>query len=292
MSSVSERNRAMTNEENRRLEAAACRIRMGIVESVYSAKSGHPGGSLGAADLFSYLYNKELNIDPENPKWDGRDRFVLSKGHTAPGLYAALANRGFFPVEDLKTLRHIDSYLQGHPNMNTVPGVDMSTGSLGQGVSAAAGMAKAADYMGRDISVYTLLGDGEIEEGECWESFMFAAHYKLDRLCVIIDVNGLQIDGPTREVMNSAPLDKKMEAFGFRVCSIDGNNMADIERAFGVFHETKGQPTCILMHTVKGKGVSYMENQVGWHGKAPNDEEYATAMKELTAQLAELEAQA
>ena len=263
---------------------------MGIIASTHSAKAGHPGGSLSAAEMFTYLYNRELRVDPADPKNENRDRFVLSKGHTAPGLYAALAYRGFFPVEDLLTLRHIGSYLQGHPNMNTVPGVDMSTGSLGQGISAAAGMAKGAKYLGKDINVYTLLGDGEIAEGEVWEALMFAAHYHLDNLCVIIDLNGLQIDGRTCDVMNSAPVDEKCKAFGCNVVSIDGHDFAQIEEAFAAFHACTGKPTCILMHTTKGKGVSFMENQVGWHGKAPNDEEYKIAMDELNKAMAELEA--
>ncbi|MDY5603875.1 transketolase [Gemmiger sp.] len=282
----------MTKEERLKLQIAACKVRMGVIESTHGAKAGHPGGSLSAADMFTYLYNKEMRIDPANPKWADRDRFVLSKGHTAPGLYSALAYRGFFPVEDLPTLRHIDSYLQGHPNMNTVPGVDMSTGSLGQGISCAAGMAKAAKYLHKDdVRVYALLGDGEIEEGEVWEAFLFAAKYKLDNLCVIIDLNGLQIDGPTSEVMPTDPVDAKMRDFGFRTVTIDGHDFAQIEDAFQYFHTQTGAPTAILMHTTKGKGVSYMENQVGWHGKAPNDEEYKIAMDELNAQLAELEAQ-
>ena len=281
----------MTKQENLALQKAACKVRMGVIESTHGAKAGHPGGSLSAADLFAYLYNKELRVDPANPKWEDRDRFVLSKGHTAPGLYSALAYRGFFPVEDLPTLRHIDSYLQGHPNMNTVPGVDMSTGSLGQGVSCAAGMAKAAKYLHKDnVRVYTLLGDGEIAEGEVWEAFLFAAHYKLDNFCVIIDLNGLQIDGATKDVMNTDPVDSKLRDFGFRVVSIDGHDFAQIEGAIQYFHAQTGAPTAILMHTTKGKGVSYMENSVGWHGKAPNDEEYRTAMGELLAQLWELEA--
>ncbi|HJC01668.1 MAG TPA: transketolase [Candidatus Gemmiger stercoripullorum] len=283
----------MTNEERKALQIAACKVRMGVIESTHGAKAGHPGGSLSAAEMFAYLYNKEMRIDPADPKWDDRDRFVLSKGHTAPGLYSALAYRGFFPVADLPTLRHIDSYLQGHPNMNTVPGVDMSTGSLGQGVSCAAGMAKAAKYLKKDnVRVYTLLGDGEIEEGEVWEAFMFAAKYALDNFCVIIDLNGLQIDGPTKDVMNTEPVDAKMRDFGFEVVTINGHDVDEIEKAFDVFHATSGKPTAILMHTTKGKGVSFMENQVGWHGKAPNDEEYKTAMDELNAQMAELEAQA
>ena len=282
----------MTKQENLALQKAACKVRMGVIESTHGAKAGHPGGSLSAADLFAYLYNKELRVDPANPKWEDRDRFVLSKGHTAPGLYSALAYRGFFPVEDLPTLRHIDSYLQGHPNMNTVPGVDMSTGSLGQGVSCAAGMAKAAKYLHKDnVRVYTLLGDGKIAEGEVWEAFLFAAHYKLDNFCVIIDLNGLQIDGATKDVMNTDPVDSKLRDFGFRVVSIDGHDFAQIEGAIQYFHAQTGAPTAILMHTTKGKGVSYMENSVGWHGKAPNDEEYRTAMGELLAQLWELEAQ-
>ena len=282
----------MTNQEQHQLAAAALAIRMGVIEGTHSANSGHPGGSLSAADMFAYLYEKELRIDPARPQWPGRDRFVLSKGHTAPALYAALAHRGFFPVEDLKTLRHIGSYLQGHPNMNSVPGVDMSTGSLGQGVSVAAGMAKAARVMGSGVNVYTMLGDGEIDEGEVWEAFMFAAHYHLDNLCVMIDLNGLQIDGATKDVMNSEPVDAKMEAFGFDVVTIDGHDFAQIERAFGVFHQNagSGKPTCILMRTIKGKGVSYMENNADWHGKAPNDKEYEAAMQELRAQLEELEA--
>ena len=280
----------MTNQEKNQLKTAACQIRMGIIESTHSAKSGHPGGSLSAAEMFAYLYNREMHIDPQKPKMEDRDRFVLSKGHTAPGLYSALAYRGYFPVADLLTLRHTDSYLQGHPNMNLVPGVDMSTGSLGQGVSCAVGMAKGAKYLNKDIRVYTLLGDGEIEEGEVWEAFMFAAHYKLDNLCVIIDLNGLQIDGPTEKIMNSAPMNAKMEAFGFNVVSINGHDFDEIERAFESFHTCKNKPTAILMHTIKGKGVSYMENNVDWHGKAPNDAEYQIAMDELNAERTKLEA--
>ena len=281
----------MTNIEKNSLAVAACKVRMGVIESTHGAKAGHPGGSLSAADMFTYLYFKEMRIDPKNPKWDDRDRFVLSKGHTAPGLYSTLANRGFFPVEDLPTLRHIDSYLQGHPNMNTVPGVDMSTGSLGQGISTAVGMAKAAKLMGKDnVRVYSMLGDGEIAEGEVWEAFLFAAHYNLDNFCAIIDLNGLQIDGATKDVMNTAPVDDKMKAFGFNVVVIDGHNFDEIEQAFESFHHCEGKPTCILMKTTKGKGVSFMLNNVGWHGKAPNDAEYELAMGELRAQLAELEA--
>ena len=271
------------------LEIYATKIRMGIIEGTYNAKAGHPGGSLSAADVFAYLYEKEMRVDPKNPKWDDRDRLVLSKGHCAPGLYAALAYKGFFPVEDLKTLRHIDSYLQGHPNMNTVPGVDMSTGSLGQGISVAVGMAKGAKYLGKDVNIYSVLGDGEIEEGQVWEAMMFANQYNLDNLCIIIDCNGLQIDGPCSEVMSAEPIDEKVKAFGFDVITIDGNDFDEIEKAFDAFHKST-KPFAIIMNTVKGKGVSYMENQVGWHGKAPNEEEYNIAMAELNAKLAELEA--
>lgn len=279
----------MTEQEKKQLMAMACKVRMGAIRGVHSAKAGHPGGSLSAADLFTYLYFKEMNVDPKNPKWADRDRFVLSKGHTAPGLYAALALRGFFPEEDLLTLRHIGSHLQGHPNMNETPGVDMSTGSLGQGVSAAAGMALAAKYQGKDCRVYTLLGDGEIQEGQVWEAFMFAHHYKLDNLCVIIDNNGLQIDGNVADVMSPYPISEKLRAFGFEVTEIDGHDFDQIEAAFAQARATKGVPFAIVMKTVKGKGVSYMENNAGWHGKAPNDEEFEIAMKELSAQLAEVE---
>ena len=281
----------MTPSEKKQLRVAACKVRMGIIEATHAAKSGHPGGSLSAADMFTYLYCKEMNVDPKNPKMENRDRFVLSKGHTAPGLYATLANCGFFPVEDLLTLRKVGSYLQGHPNMNTVPGVDMSTGSLGQGVSTAAGMALAAKYKGMNNRVYTLLGDGEIEEGQVWEAFMLAAHYKLDNLCVIIDNNGLQIDGKVSDVMSPYPITDKMEAFGFHVVAIDGHNLDQIEAALNTARETKGKPTAIIMTTVKGKGVSFMENQVGWHGKAPSDAEYEQAMAELKGKLAEVEAE-
>ena len=279
----------MDTASKRALDIFALKIRMGIIEGTYNAKAGHPGGSLSAADVFAYLYEKEMRYDAKNPKWEDRDRFVLSKGHCAPGLYAALANKGFFPVEDLKTLRHIDSYLQGHPNMNTVPGVDMSTGSLGQGVSVAVGMAKAAKYMNKDINVYTLLGDGEIEEGQVWEAMMFANQYKLDNLCVIIDSNGLQIDGACSEVMSAEPIDEKVKAFGFDCIVIDGNDFDELEKAFDAFHKSE-KPFAIIMKTVKGKGVSYMENQVGWHGKAPNEEEYNIAMAELNDKMEELEA--
>ena len=281
----------MTLEEKKDLAIKATKVRMGIIEGTHAAKAGHPGGSLSAADLFTYLYFKELNVDPVDPKNPDRDRFVLSKGHTAPGLYAALALRGFFPWEDLKTLRQIGSHLQGHPNMNMTPGVDMSTGSLGQGVSCAAGMAKAAKYMGKSCRVYTLLGDGEIEEGQVWEAFMFAANYKLDNFVAIIDKNGLQIDGPTKDVMDSGDIAGKMRAFGFETVEINGHDFDEIEAAFNRARETKGKPFGIVMHTVKGTGVSYMTNSVEWHGKAPNDAEYEVAMNELNAKLAELEAE-
>ena len=280
----------MTASEKKQLMAMACKVRMGVIEGTHGAKAGHPGGSLSAAEIFTYLYFKEMNVDPKNPKWEDRDRFVLSKGHTAPGLYAALANRGFFPVADLPTLRHIDSYLQGHPNMNSVPGVDMSTGSLGQGISAACGMALGAKHTGKSCRVYALLGDGELQEGQVWEAMMFAHHYKLDNLCAVIDNNGLQIDGAIDQVMSPYPIVDKVKAFGWNVVEIDGHDFDQIEAAFNKAKETKGVPTAIVMKTVKGKGVSYMENQAGWHGKAPNDEEYEKAMTELKAQLAEVEA--
>ena len=279
----------MTSSEKKQLQIAACKVRMGVIESTHGAKAGHPGGSLSAAEVFTYLYFKEMNIDPANPKWEDRDRFVLSKGHTAPGLYSALAYRGYFPVEDLPTLRHIDSYLQGHPNMNTVPGVDMSTGSLGQGISAAVGMAIAAKYQGKTNRVYSLLGDGEIQEGQVWEACMAAAHYKLDNLCIIVDNNGLQIDGNVADVMSPYPIVDKLLAFGFNVHAVDGHDFDALEKAFENAKKTKGQPTAIVMTTVKGKGVSFMENDAGWHGKAPNDAEYEQAMAQLKAQLAEVE---
>ena len=280
----------MTASEKKQLQITACKVRMGVIESTHGAKAGHPGGSLSAAEVFTYLYFKEMNVDPKNPKWEDRDRFVLSKGHTAPGLYSVLAQRGFFPVEDLPTLRHIDSYLQGHPNMHTVPGVDMSTGSLGQGISTAVGMAMAAKYTGKANRVYTLLGDGEIQEGQVWEACMSAAHYKLDNLCVIVDNNGLQIDGNVADVMSPYPIVDKLEAFGFVVVAVDGHDLDALEAAFNQAKTVKGKPFAIVMNTVKGKGVSYMENDAGWHGKAPNDAEYEQAMNELKAQLAELEA--
>ena len=280
----------MTKEEEITLGKTACKVRIGVLTATLGAKAGHPGGSLSAADVFTYLYFKELNIDPQNPKWEGRDRFVLSKGHTAPGLYAALAYRGFFPVDDLPTLRHIDSYLQGHPNMSTVPGVDMSTGSLGQGISCACGMALGLKKQGSTARVYTLLGDGEMQEGQVWEALMFAAHYRLDNLCVIIDHNGLQIDGPNEKVMGLGSIPDKLRAFGLNVFQIDGHDFQAMEKAFDAARQIKGKPSAIVLETTKGKGVSYMEGQVGWHGKAPNDEEYARGMAELSAQLAELEA--
>ena len=279
----------MTASEKNQLQQIAAKVRMGIIESTHGAKAGHPGGSLSATEMFTYLYFKELNIDPKNPKAENRDRFVLSKGHTAPGLYAALAHRGFFPVEDLPTLRHIDSYLQGHPNMNTVPGVDMSTGSLGQGISTAVGMALGAKHQNKDFRVYTLLGDGEIQEGQVWEACMAAAHYKLDNLVVIVDNNGLQIDGNIADVMSPYPIFDKLVAFGFHTIAIDGHDFDAIEKALKQAKTVKGQPTAILMTTIKGKDVSYMENDAGWHGKAPNDAEYEVAMTELKAILAELE---
>ena len=279
----------MTSNEKKQLQITACKVRMGVIEATHGAKAGHPGGSLSAADMFTYLYFKEMNIDPANPKWADRDRFVLSKGHTAPGLYAALANRGFFPVEDLPTLRHIDSYLQGHPNMNTVPGVDMSTGSLGQGISCAVGMALGGKHQGKNFRVYTLLGDGEIHEGQVWEACMAAGHYKLDNLSVIIDNNGLQIDGDVAKVMSPYPIDEKLNAFGFHVEVIDGHDFDQIEHAMNTARTIKGQPSAIVMKTTKGKDVSFMENNAGWHGKAPNDAEYEVAMTELKAILAGLE---
>jgi len=279
----------MTELERKQLKTTACKVRMGIIESTHAAKCGHPGGSLSAADMFTYLYFKELNVDPKNPKWDLRDRFVLSKGHCAPGLYAALAHRGFFPVEDLITLRKVGSYLQGHPNMNTVPGVDMSTGSLGQGISTACGMALSAKLKKQDNRVYTLLGDGEIQEGQVWEACMFASHYSLDNLCVIVDNNGLQIDGNVSKVMSPYPIDKKLEAFGFHVEVIDGHDFDAIEAALGTAKTIKGQPSAIIMRTVKGKDVSFMENEAGWHGVAPNDAQYEQAMAELNQKLSELE---
>ena len=279
----------MNELERKQLQIAACKLRMGVIEATHGAKAGHPGGSLSAAELFTWLYFKEMNIDPANPRWEERDRFVLSKGHTAPGLYSALALRGFFPVEDLPTLRHIDSYLQGHPNMNSVPGVDMSTGSLGQGISCAAGMALGAKAQEKNFRVYTMVGDGEIQEGQVWEACMFAAHYKLDNFCVIVDNNKLQIDGDVSKVMSPYPIDEKLSAFGFEVITVDGHSFDELEAAFAKARATKGKPSAIVMETTKGKGVSFMENNAGWHGKAPNDAEYGQAMNELKAILAGLE---
>ena len=263
------------------LMKTANEVRKGIVTAVHSAKSGHPGGSLSAADIFTYLYFEELNVDPKDPKKADRDRFVLSKGHTAPGYYSTLAHRGFFPVEDLTTLRKVGSYLQGHPDMKHIPGVDMSSGSLGQGISAAVGMAISAKLSDDDYRVYTLLGDGEIQEGQVWEASMLAGHRKLDNLVVIVDNNNLQIDGKITDVNSPYPIDKKFEAFNFHVINIDGNDFDQIEAAFKEARETKGMPTAIIAKTIKGKGVSFMEDQAGWHGKAPNDEQYAQAMEEL-----------
>ncbi len=271
----------MNEEVKLQLKKTANTIRADIIEQVHSAKAGHPGGSLSVADIMTYLYFVELNIDPKNPDWAERDRFVLSKGHTCPALYAALARRGFFDPELLPTFRHIGSILQGHPDMKKIPGVDMSSGSLGQGISAACGMALAAKKTGASYRVYTALGDGEIEEGQVWEALMFAAHYKLDNLCVIVDYNGLQIDGPVAEVMNSAPIAEKAKAFGCETFEIDGHDFDAIEKALNAAKECKGKPSLIVAKTVKGKGVSYMENAVDWHGKAPDDELYAVAMNEL-----------
>ena len=273
--------------DNLQLKKYANEVRKGIVTSTHSAKAGHPGGSLSAADVFTFLYFEEMNIDPKNPAKEDRDRFVLSKGHTAPGLYSALANRGYFPVEDLKTLRKLGSYLQGHPNMH-IPGVDMASGSLGQGISAAAGMALGAKLNNKDFRVYTLLGDGEIQEGQVWEAAMFAGFRKLDNLVVIVDNNGLQIDGPVDKVCSPYPIADKFKAFNFNVVEIDGHDFDQIRSAFNNAKETKGMPTCIILKTIKGKGVSFMENNADWHGKAPNDEEYATAMADLAKIDAEL----
>ncbi len=267
--------------ENLELQKKANEVRKGIVTAVHSAKAGHPGGSLSAADIYTYLYFEEMNIDPENPRMEDRDRFVLSKGHTAPGLYSALANRGFFPVEDLTTLRKLGSYLQGHPDMKHIPGVDMSSGSLGQGISAAVGMALGAKMKGKDFRVYTLLGDGELEEGQVWEASMFAGHRKLDNLVVIVDNNGLQIDGKIDDVCSPYPIDKKFEAFNFHVMNVDAHDFDALRSAFKEARETKGMPAAIIAHSLKGKGVSFMEGAVDWHGKAPNDEQYAAAMADL-----------
>ena len=264
------------------LQKMANEVRKGVVTAVHSAKAGHPGGSLSAADIFTYLYFEELNIDPKNPKDPNRDRFVLSKGHTAPGYYSAMAHRGYFPVEELVTLRHVGSHLQGHPCMQHIPGIDMSSGSLGQGISAAVGMALAAKMDNKDYRVYTLLGDGEIQEGQVWEAAMFAGHRKLDNLCVIVDNNGLQIDGKIEDVCSPYPIDKKFEAFNFHVINLeDAHDFDQIRAAFKEARETKGMPTAIIAHSLKGKGVSFMEGNADWHGKAPNDDEYAIAMADL-----------
>ncbi|MBQ4104883.1 MAG: transketolase [Clostridia bacterium] len=279
----------MNNSEKRQLRVLAAKARLGAIIGTFNAKSGHPGGSLSAADIMTYLYFKEMNVDPQNPQMADRDRFVLSKGHCCPSLYAVLALKGFFDWDELTKLRHVGAMLQGHPDMKGTPGIDMSTGSLGQGVSAACGMALAAKYDKKDYRVYAILGDGECEEGQVWESAMFAAHNKLDNLTVIVDQNGLQIDGPVAEVCGIEPLDKKFESFGFNVIKIDGHSFDDIEAAFEKAKTVKGQPTAILAKTVKGKGVSFMENQVDWHGKGPNKEEYEKACAELQATIAELE---
>ena len=275
----------MQQEKLNRLKNTAAQIRLDILEEVHAASSGHPGGSLSIADIITYLYFEELNVDPANPTWADRDRFVLSKGHTAPALYAALAEKGFFSRDELKKLRHVDSFLQGHPDMKGTPGIDMSTGSLGLGISTACGMALAAKIDGKDYRTYTIVGDGESEEGQVWEAAMFAAHYKLDNLCVFLDWNGLQIDGPVAEVMNPTPHDEKFRAFGFHVISIDGHDFDAIEAALAEAKTVKGKPTVIIAKTVKGKGVSFMENQVGWHGSAPNDEQYAQAVAEIKAAM-------
>jgi len=267
--------------ENLELKKIANKVRQGVIISTHAAKSGHPGGSLSATDIFTYLYFEEMNVDPKDPKNPDRDRFVLSKGHTAPGLYSTLAMKGFFPFEDLTTLRHLGSYLQGHPDMKKVPGVDMSTGSLGQGISAAVGMALAAGIDKKDYRVYTLLGDGELEEGQVWEAAMFAGFHKLDNLCVIVDNNGLQIDGKVDDVCSPYPIDKKFEAFNFHVINADAHDFDSLRAAFKEARETKGMPTAIICASVKGKGVSFMENQVGWHGVAPNDEQKEAALEEL-----------
>ena len=275
----------MEKTKLKELSNHATNIRIGAVTAVHSASSGHPGGSLSIAEILSYLYFAEMRVKPEDPKWEDRDRLVLSKGHCAPGLYAALAEKGFFPKEELTTFRHIDGRLQGHPDMKGTPGVDMTTGSLGLGISASVGMALSAKIRNKDYRVYAILGDGEIEEGQVWEAAMAAAHYKLDNLCAFIDWNGLQIDGPTAEVMNSAPIEDKFAAFGWNALLINGNDLEEIEKAVECAKATKGKPTAIVCKTIKGKGVSYMENSVGWHGKAPNDAEYEQAMTELKAQL-------
>ncbi len=273
----------MNTEALTMLKLSAARVRKMILEGTHAAKSGHPGGSLSSADILTYLYKKEMNVNPQNPKDPGRDRFVLSKGHAAPLLYAVLAECGYIPTEDIKTLRKADSYLQGHPDMKGTNGVDMSTGSLGQGISAACGMALAGKLDGKDYRTYAILGDGECEEGQVWEAAMFAAHYKLDNLCVFLDFNGLQIDGAITDVMNPTPFDKKFEAFGWNVLVIDGHSFDEIESALASAKATTGKPTVIIANTTKGKDISFMENQVSWHGAAPNDEQYETAINEINA---------
>jgi len=280
----------MNEAKVQELQTLACKVRMGIIEGVHAAKSGHPGGSLSVADTLTYLYFAEMRVDPENPRWEDRDRFVLSKGHCAPALYAALSLRGFFDWKELLQLRHTGAMLQGHPNMNDTPGVDMSTGSLGQGVSTACGMALAGKLSGKDYRVYTVLGDGELEEGLVWEAAMFAGHRKLDNLVAVVDYNGLQIDGRLSEVCSPEPIPEKFAAFNWNVIVIDAHNFLELERAFSEARATKGRPTVIVQKSVKGKGVSFMENAVSWHGTAPNDEQYETAMTELSAKLKELEA--
>ncbi|MBP5208950.1 MAG: transketolase [Clostridia bacterium] len=279
----------MNTMKKKALMRLAANVRMDIVTEVYSASSGHPGGSLSIADVLAYLYKYVLRVDPKNPDDPDRDRFVLSKGHTAPALYAILAESGFIPKEDLKTFRHIDSYLQGHPDMKHTPGCDMTSGSLGLGLSAAAGMALGAKHQGKDFRVYVVCGDGELAEGQIWEASMFSAHYKLDNLCVFVDWNGLQIDGRIVDVMNSTPIDEKFAAFGWHVQVIDGHDFDQIEKAVKSAQATKGKPSVIIMKTTKGKGVSFMENQVSWHGAAPNAEQYAQAMAELNAALASID---
>ena len=275
----------MNENRKKELKKIALNVRKGVIEGTFNAKSGHPGGSLSVADILTYLYFEHMNIDPKKPKWEDRDRFVLSKGHTAPALYAVLAHRGFFPVEELKTLRQHDSRLQGHPDMKGIPGVDMTTGSLGLGISAACGMALAGKLNNKDYRVYTIVGDGESEEGQVWEASMFANHYKLDNLCVIIDYNGLQIDGPVSEVIGPAPFEPKLEAFGYNVITINGHDFDEIEAAFSAAKACLGRPTAIVAKTVKGKGVSFMENKVNWHGAAPKDPEYLAAIEEIKAEI-------
>lgn len=279
----------MNAERKKELQKTAANVRLGIIEAVYNAASGHPGGSLSIADILTYLYFEELNINPENPKATDRDRFVLSKGHTSPALYSVLAHRGFFPVEDLKTFRKLGSYLQGHPDMKGIPGVDMSAGSLGLGISSACGMALSAKYNKKDYRVYAVIGDGESEEGQVWEAAMFASHYKLDNLCAVLDLNGLQIDGPTAEVIGPEPFDTKFEAFGWNVIKINAHDFDEIESAFNAARECKGKPTVIIASSVKGKGVSYMENKCEWHGSAPKKDLYEVAVNDLNEILASLD---